>query len=293
MEVWPGASYPLGATWDGVGTNFALFSEVAQLVELCLLDGVEADGGPAVETRIALTEVDGFVWHGYLPEIGPGQQYGFRVHGPWSPIDGRLCNPAKLLLDPYAKAIQGSVTEDSALFGYARGFSRYRPSAADSAGSTMKSVVINPFFDWADDRAPMIPYHETIIYEAHVRGLTLRHPDIPPAQRGTYAGLAHPAIVDHLQRIGVTAVELCPYISSCPSRRSLPVVSLITGVTTRSDSLPRTIATPPPGSAASRSASSRRWSGRCMKRVSRSSSTLPTTTRRRAATWARRFLSAV
>ena len=210
MEVWPGTPYPLGATWDGFGTNFALFSEVAERVELCLLDGDEAEGDPAAETRIALTEVDGFVWHAYLPGIGPGQRYGYRVHGPWRPIDGCLCNPAKLLLDPYAKAIQGSVIGDSALFGYARGFSRYRPSAADSAAFTMKSVVINPSFDWGRDQAPQIPYHETIIYEAHVRGLTLRHPDIPPAQRGTYAGLAHPAIVGHLQRIGVTAVELMP-----------------------------------------------------------------------------------
>ena len=210
MEVWPGTPYPLGATWDGFGTNFALFSEVAERVELCLLDGHEADGDPKPKARIALTEVDGFVWHAYLPGIGPGQRYGYRVHGPWRPIDGCLCNPAKLLLDPYAKAIQGSVIGDSALSGYARGFSRYRPSAADSAAFTMKSVVINPSFDWDRDQAPQIPYHETIIYEAHVRGLTLRHPDIPPAQRGTYAGLAHPAIVGHLQRIGVTAVELMP-----------------------------------------------------------------------------------
>ncbi len=221
MEVWPGSPYLLGATWDGQGTNFGLFSEVAECVELCLLDDNEANGDPAAETRIALTEVDGFVWHAYVPGIGPGQRYGYRVYGPWRPVDGCLCNPAKLLLDPYAKAIQGSVTGDPALFGYARGFSRYRPSTADSAAFTMKSVVIDPSFDWAGDRAPVIPYHETVIYETHVRGLTLRHPDIPPAQRGTYAGLAHPAIVDHLQRIGVTAVELMPVHQFVPEQALL------------------------------------------------------------------------
>ena len=201
--IWPGAPYPLGATFDGFGTNFALFSEVADGVELCLFDAEN-------ETRIALTEVDGFVWHDYMPRIVPGQRYGYRVHGPWMPTEGLLCNPAKLLLDPYAKAIQGSAIGDDALFGYARGFSRYRPSTIDSAAFTMKSVVINPVFDWENDRPPRTPYHETLIYEAHVRGLTLRHPEIPPAQRGTYAGLCHPAITEHLQRLGVTAVELMP-----------------------------------------------------------------------------------
>ena len=203
MKIWPGTPYPLGATCDGTGTNFAVFSEAADRVELCLFDAEE-------ETRIDLTEVDAFVWHGYLPGIGPGQRYGYRVHGPWMPIEGSLCNPAKLLIDPYAKAIQGSVTWCDALYGDARGFSRYRPSTTDSAAYTMKSVVINPFFDWEGDRPPRIPYHETIIYEAHVRGLTLRHPDIPPYQRGTYRGLANPVTIDHLHRLGITAVELMP-----------------------------------------------------------------------------------
>ena len=211
MEVWPGTSYPLGATYDGSGTNFALFSEVADRVELCLFDAED-------ETRIDLTEVDGFVWHGYLPGIRPGQRYGYRVHGPWSPIEGFLCSPAKLLVDPYAKAIQGSAIGDDALFGYARGFSRYRPSAIDSAAFTMKSVVISPFFDWGNDRPPRTPYHETLIYEAHVRGLTLRHPEIPAAQRGTYAGLCHPAITEHLLRLGVTAVELMPVHQFVPEQ---------------------------------------------------------------------------
>ena len=203
MTIWPGTAYPLGATWDGRGTNFALFSEIAERVELCLF--VDGD-----ETRIDLTEVDGFVWHGYVPEVGSGTQYGYRVHGPWDPVEGVLCNPAKLLLDPYAKAIQGAVTADEALFGYDLGFSRYRPSTIDSAACTMRSVVINPFFDWDGDRPPCVPYYATVIYEAHVRGLTLRHPQIPPAQRGTYAGLAHPVMIDHLKRLGITAVELMP-----------------------------------------------------------------------------------
>ena len=201
--LWPGDSHPLGATYDGAGTNFALFSEVAYRVELCLFD----DGK---ESRVDLREVDHFVWHGYLPGIGPGQRYGYRVHGPWDPIEGRLCNTAKLLLDPYAKAIEGAVVADDALFGYDRALSRYRPSKADSAPYVPRSVVVNPYFDWNLDRPPRIPYHETVIYEAHVRGLTKGHPVIPDEQRGTYLGLAHPAVVSHLRGLGVTAVELMP-----------------------------------------------------------------------------------
>ena len=207
MRVWPGAPYPLGATWDGTGTNFALFSEAAEQVELCLLNGDEA--AQLNETRIALTETDAFVWHGYLPDVAPGQRYGYRVHGPYDPARGHRCNPAKLLLDPYGKAINGDVRWDEALFSYR--FSE--PSdlnTTDSAPYMPANVVINPFFDWGDDRAPRIPYHETVIYEAHVRGLTLRHPDVPADQRGTYAGLAHPSVIEHLTRLGVTAVELMP-----------------------------------------------------------------------------------
>ena len=203
MGIWPGAPYPLGATWDGWGTNFALFSEVAERVELCLFDA-------EAETRMDLTEVDGFVWHGYMPDVRPGTRYGYRVHGPWDPVEGFLCNPAKLLLDPYAKAIQGAVIADDVLFGYERGFSRYRPSATDSAPCTMRSVVVDPFFDWDADRPPQIPYYETVIYETHVRGLTLLHPQIPHAQRGTYAGISHPAMIDHFKRLGITAIELMP-----------------------------------------------------------------------------------
>ena len=207
MRLWPGTPYPLGATWDGAGTNFALFSEVADGVELCLFDG---DGdGPRAENRVELTEMDGFVWHGYLPDIGPGQRYGYRVHGPYEPGKGHRCNPAKMLLDPYGKAVDGQVRWDESLFGY-RFADPTRVNTADSAPYMPTNVVINPFFDWGDDRPPRTPYHDTVIYEAHVRGLTLCHPEVPPDERGTYAGLAHPAVIEHLTRLGVTAVELMP-----------------------------------------------------------------------------------
>jgi isoamylase len=211
MHTWPGAAYPLGATWDGWGTNFALFSEAAERVELCLFDEAGA------ESRVELTEVDGFVWHGYLPAIGPGQRYGYRVHGPYDPRRGARCAPSKLLLDPYGKAVEGDVTWSEALFDYQWTDPRRR-NTANSAPFMPKNVVINPFFDWGNDRPPHIPYHETVIYEAHVRGLTLRHPEIPLHQRGTYAGLAHPAVIEHLKRIGVTAVELLPVHQFVPEQ---------------------------------------------------------------------------
>ena len=214
MRIWPGTPYPLGATWDGWGTNFTLFSEVAESVQLCLFDeagytGARAVGGGLIETRIELTEVDGFVWHGYLPGIAPGQRYGYRVHGPYDPPRGLRCDGSKLLLDPYGKAIEGDVHWDDSLFDYQFANPRKR-NTTDSAPRMPKNVVINPFFDWGNDRAPQIPYHETVIYEAHVRGLTLCHPEVPAEQRGSYAGLAHPAVIAHLQRLGVTAVELMP-----------------------------------------------------------------------------------
>jgi len=201
--VWPGDSYPLGATYDGAGTNFGLFSEVAQRIELCLFD----DDG--TESRVDLHEVDGFVWHGYLPGISPGQRYGYRVHGPYNPSAGQRCNPAKLLLDPYAKAIEGGVTWGQPVFSYPFG-QPDRRNVIDSAPYVPRSVVINPYFDWGLDRPPRTGYHETVIYEAHVRGLTKEHPVIPEEQRGTYLGLAHPAIVSHLRGLGVTAIELMP-----------------------------------------------------------------------------------
>jgi isoamylase len=210
MRTWPGTPYPLGATWDGWGTNFALFSEVAERVELCLFgDPENGDQGPLIEERVEMTEVDGFVWHVYLPGIAPGQRYGYRVHGPYDPPRGLRCDGSKLLLDPYGKAVEGDVQWDESLFAYQFGNPKKR-NTTDSASHMPKNVVINPFFDWGHDRAPQTQYHETVIYEAHVRGLTLCHPDVPAHQRGTYAGLAHPAVLGHLQRIGVTAVELMP-----------------------------------------------------------------------------------
>jgi isoamylase len=203
IRVWPGDPYPLGSHYDGAGTNFALFTEAGTRVELCLFDD---EGG---ETRLDLPERSGFVWHGYLPSVGPGQRYGYRVHGPYDPASGQRCNPAKLLLDPYAKAIEGDVGWDESLFSY-----RFGDHAAhnddDSAPHMPKSVVINPYFDWMADRHPRTPYHETIIYEAHVKGLTKLNPNIPESQRGTYAGLAHPSMIDYFTDLGVTAVELMP-----------------------------------------------------------------------------------
>jgi glycogen operon protein len=192
--VWSGHPYPLGASFDGTGTNFALFSEVAERVDLVLVD----DAGR--HRSVPLTEVDGFVWHGHLPGVGPGQRYGYRVHGPWDPSAGHRCDPAKLLLDPYTTAVDGQTDNHPSL---------YEPGA-DSAGHTMLGVVTDPFFDWGEDRPPRRPYADTVIYEAHVRGLTRTHPDVPAELRGTYAGLAHPAVVEHLTSLGVTAIELMP-----------------------------------------------------------------------------------
>jgi isoamylase len=208
MQTWPGKPYPLGATYDGTGVNFALFSEVAERVELCLV----ADDG--TQTTLELPEVDGFVWHAFLPGVQPGQRYGYRVHGPFDPSCGHRCNPAKLLLDPYAKAIDGQIDGDEALFSYrfadADANGAAPRNADDSLGHTMLSVVVNPFFDWGQDRAPDHEYHESVIYEAHVKGLTQQHPEVPPDIRGTYAGIAHPATIEHLTSLGVTALELMP-----------------------------------------------------------------------------------
>jgi isoamylase len=203
MRPWPGHAYPLGATYDGSGTNFAIFSEVAEKVELCLFSA------RGKETRVPLSEVDGFVHHGYLPGVEPGQRYGYRVHGPYDPAQGLRCNPNKLLIDPYTKALDGPVVWDEAVFGYPFGQPEGR-SDSDSAPFVPKSVVVNPFFDWGTDRAPHTPYHETVIYEAHVRGLTIAHPEIPAELRGTYTGLAHPVMIEHLKTLGITAVELMP-----------------------------------------------------------------------------------
>jgi isoamylase len=203
MQIWPGQAYPLGATFDGVGTNFSIFSEGASRVELCLFD----DEGN--ETRADLPETTALCWHGYLPSARPGQRYGFRVHGPWAPEDGHWCNPAKLLLDPYAKAIDGAWDWSEAMFPYHFGqeFSR---NDLDSAAHVPKSVVVSPYFDWGLDHRPGTPWHKTIVYETHVKGFTMRCPGVPEELRGTYAGMAHPAAVKYLQELGVTAVELLP-----------------------------------------------------------------------------------
>ena len=208
MDIWPGRPYPLGATYDGAGANFALFSEVATAVDLCLVDDAGA------ETRLPLTETDAFVWHGYLPAVAPGQRYGFRVHGPYDLANGDRCNPAKLLLDPYAKAIDGMPDGHASLFSYdfdePLGGLAPTPNDTDSLGHTMLSVLCNPFFDWGHDRSPRHPYHESVIYEAHVKGLTRLNPAVPEEIRGTYAGIAHPATIAHLTDLGVTALELMP-----------------------------------------------------------------------------------
>lgn len=202
-QIWPGSRAPLGATFDGSGTNFALYSAVATKVELCLFD---REGN---ENRIELTEVDNDVWHCYLPGIAPGHQYGYRVYGPYDPANGHRCDPSKLLLDPYAKAISGTVKNDPSLFSYDFADPTQR-NEEDSADFTMRSVVVSPFFDWGRDRPPAHPYNETIIYEAHVKGFTKLHPDIPKELQGTYLGLAHPAAIKHLTDLGVTAIELMP-----------------------------------------------------------------------------------
>jgi len=207
MRTRPGHPYPLGATWDGAGVNFALFSENATAVELCLYDDNGRD-----EVRIPLTEQTDQIWHIHLPEARPGQRYGYRVHGPYEPAKGHRFNPAKLLLDPYAKALDGTVQWSDALFGYVVGHPEEDLSRddRDSAAGLPKCVVIDPAFTWGDDRPPRIPWNDTIIYEIHVKGFTARHPDVPKPLRGTYAGLSCPAVVEYLRFLGVTAVELMP-----------------------------------------------------------------------------------
>ena len=205
MRVWPGRAYPLGAQWTGDGTNFSIFSEVATRIELCLYDESGAE-----TARVDLPESHALRWHGFLPDVAPGQRYGYRVHGPWAPELGHRCDPSKLLLDPYARAISGSVHWDDAVFSQRSEAPPAQPDGADSAPFVPRSVVVDPGFDWEYDRPPAIPLHETVIYELHVKGFTARHPDVPPDLRGTYAGLAHPAAIRHLKRLGVTAVELMP-----------------------------------------------------------------------------------
>src|SRR6266540_488946 len=204
QPVWPGRPRPLGATWDGEGTNFAVFAEEAEAVELCLFDERGA------ERRLELPEVTAHTWHGYVPGIGPDQRYGFRVHGPFDPRRGLRFNPAKLLLDPYARAIEGMVDWDGSVFGYRVGADDLVADDRDSAPHVPKSVVVHEGFPWGDDRRPVVPWADTVIYEAHVRGFTIRHPGIAEHERGTYAGMGSPPVVEHLRRLGVTTVELQP-----------------------------------------------------------------------------------
>ncbi len=203
LRVWPGSPYPLGATFDGVGTNFSLFSEHAKSVELCLFDQ------EGQESRIPFNEVTGHVWHAYMPDIGPGARYGYRVHGPYEPKEGKRFNAAKLLLDPYAKAVSGGVEWNEAVFAYRFDDPNER-NDDDSAPYVPASVVVNPYFDWEGDRLLRTPMHETVIYEVHVKGFTQTHPDVPQELRGTYAGLGTEPALSHLRELGVTAVELMP-----------------------------------------------------------------------------------
>jgi glycogen operon protein len=206
LRVWRGNPYPLGATWDGSGVNFAIFSENAEAVDLCVFD---ADG---VEQRVRMTEQTDLVWHCYLPDIRPGQRYGYRVHGPYDPQSGHRFNPAKLLIDPYAKRIDGAVKWDDSLFGYEIGadVEDLEPDERDSAAFAPKSVVINQAFVWGGDAPPRTPFDRTLIYEVHVKGFTQLHPDVPEELRGTYAGLVSAPAIDYLTNLGITAVELLP-----------------------------------------------------------------------------------
>ncbi len=220
MRAWPGSPSPLGATWDGEGTNFAVFSEHATAVELCLFHHRE-DAEEAA--RIRLRERTDQIWHAYLPDVRPGQLYGFRMQGPYAPDEGHRFNPAKLLLDPYAKAISGTIRWSDALSGYSMdppiGERDLVPDGTNSAGGLPKCVVVESAFSWGDDKPPRTPWNRTVIYEAHVKGMTMLHPDVPETIRGTYLGLATDPIVDHLLSLGVTAIELLPVHHFVTERR--------------------------------------------------------------------------
>lgn len=204
MKLWPGNSYPLGAVFTGSGTNFSIFSERAEKVELCLFD----DNGN--ETRVGLTQVTGYRWHGYLPEVKPGQRYGYRIYGPWDPAKGQRFNPAKLLLDPYAKCIDGQINWNAAIFPYSLGKSPDEKNDLDSSSFMPKCVIPQPFFDWEGDKPLKLPWHETLFYEVHVKGFTEMHPGIPADIRGTYSGLVHPVILEYFKKLGITSIELMP-----------------------------------------------------------------------------------
>ncbi len=218
MNSWPGKPYPLGATWDGAGVNFALFSENASAVELCLFHVANPNRETA---RIRFTEHTAQVWHAYLPDVRPGQLYGYRVLGPYEPKAGHRFNPAKLLLDPYARAIAGEVGVGDALLGYAAGSADEGsvPDERDNCADMPKCVVVDQAFSWGDDAPPRTPWHKTLIYELHVKGFTARHPDVPMEFRGTYSGLTSPAALNYLRSLGITAVELMPVHQALTERR--------------------------------------------------------------------------
>ena len=281
--AWPGDDHPLGAAWDGEGTNFALFAENAESVELVLH---EDDGTETVS--LPLVERTGLVWHGYVDNVGPGQRYGFRVHGRYAPEEGHRFNPNKLLIDPYARAIEGRYQWGPELFGYVPGADDAGPSPLDSSAVVPRSVVVDNSFPWGDDPRPNVSWADTVIYEAHVKGFTQLHPDVPVELRGTYAGLAHPAAVEHLGKLGVTAVELMP-VHHFIDGGHLVEKGLVNywGYDSLGYFAPEARYSSSGGSGA-RCASSRRWSGPSTRPGWRSSWTWSTTTRARATTSGRR-----
>ena len=239
--MWVGAPYPLGATWDGAGVNFALFSENATAVDLCLFDD---EGG---EQRIRMTEQTDLVWHCYLPEIRPGQRYGYRVWGAYDPAHGHRFNPNKLLIDPYAKRIEGGVDWNDRLFGYRFGADGddLEPDDRDSARHLPRCVVVNPDFAWGNDRQLRTPWERTLIYEVHVKGFTQQHPDLPEELRGTYAGLGSSPAIEYLQSLGVSALELLPVHHRVNDRRLIEMGLTNYWGTTPLASWPRTAGCPP------------------------------------------------
>jgi glycogen operon protein len=286
-NAWPGEPFPLGPVWDGEGTNFSLFSEHAEGVELCLFD---AEGH---EERIPVVDQTAHHWHCYLPGVGPGQRYAYRVHGRYAPTEGHRFNPNKLLIDPYAKAIDGTIDWDGAnVLPYtphdeATDDADLEPDDEDSAAAIPKGVVVDPSFDWEGDRPPRIPWTETVIYETHVKGLTKRFPGLPEELRGTYAGLASDEVVAYLKELGVTAVELLP-VHHIADESFLHEEGLSNYWGYSTIGYPRrTRPTRRRASRARASRSSRAWSRPCTARAWRSSSTSSTTTPPRATTSAR------
>jgi isoamylase len=280
FRVWPGRPGPMGATWDGSGTNFALFSAHAERVELCLFDG----GGKTEIARIRLPEYTHEIWHGYLPDVRPGQLYGYRVYGPYEPEAGHRFNHHKLLVDPYAKALVGALEWDDVLFGYRVGDDAKDLSFddRDSAPFVPKCRVVDSAFTWGR-RPDQRPWHETVIYELHVKGFTMRHPEVGDAMRGTFAGLAAAPVVTYLRDLGITAIELLPTMRSSTTAICSSAACAIIGAITRSGSSRRIPNIWDPRG----SAGSRRSYSKCTTPASKSSSTLSTTTLPKATSWGR------